>query len=241
MPLAISCSKAIRVLISPPGSSPASVTPRCMGTSGRWAAKRSFASITLAGSESLIETTKLWKPKSSSIAQWSTAQATIAPIESPGNFASYSGATEPQFTPTRSAQPALPATSAIHATLSRIFLLALVVVQVARVVAELRDVRGDQRREPVVLLQVHDQRHAAALLDLGQRLGVGLAVDRDTHERRARLRQALGLRGGGGDVLGVGRAHALHGDGRAAADLNGAGVHGAGGVPGLCLAHGARP
>ena len=84
MPRASSFSKAIRVLISPIGGSPASVTPRCSGTSGRSRAKRSFASTTFAGSESLSETTKFVKPNPSSSAQWSTAQATIAPIESPG-------------------------------------------------------------------------------------------------------------------------------------------------------------
>ena len=56
MPRARSCSKAMRVLITPSGGKPASVTPRCSGTSGRSSAKRTFVSTTWRGSESLIET-----------------------------------------------------------------------------------------------------------------------------------------------------------------------------------------
>jgi len=54
----------------------------------------------------------------------------------------------------------------------------------------------------------------------GERFRVGLAVDRDAHERRARPGQALGLLDRRGHVLGVGRAHALHGNRSAAADLH---------------------
>ena len=35
MPRLMSCSKAMRVLMMPSGGRPASVTPRCSGTSGR--------------------------------------------------------------------------------------------------------------------------------------------------------------------------------------------------------------
>ena len=56
MPALMSCSKAMRVLITPAGGIPASVTPRCSGTSGRSWAKRVLAAMTLAGSESLSET-----------------------------------------------------------------------------------------------------------------------------------------------------------------------------------------
>ena len=78
IPRGMSCSKAMRVLMTPSGGMPASVTPRCRGTSGRSAAKRSLASTTSRGSESLIDTQKSWKPSSSRIAQWSTAWATSA-------------------------------------------------------------------------------------------------------------------------------------------------------------------
>ena len=57
MPRERSCSKATRVLITPSGGMPASVTPRCSGTSGRAAAKRRFASMTLRGCESFRLTT----------------------------------------------------------------------------------------------------------------------------------------------------------------------------------------
>ena len=57
MPRLRSCSKAMRVLMTPSGGIPASVTPRCSGTSGRAAAKRTLPSITFRGSLSFIETT----------------------------------------------------------------------------------------------------------------------------------------------------------------------------------------
>ena len=57
MPRERSCSKAMRVLITPSGGMPASVTPRWRGTSGRRAAKRTLASMTLRGWLSLRLTT----------------------------------------------------------------------------------------------------------------------------------------------------------------------------------------
>ena len=57
IPRETSCSKATRVLMTPSGGIPASVTPRWRGTSGRAAAKRRFASMTLRGWESLRLTT----------------------------------------------------------------------------------------------------------------------------------------------------------------------------------------
>ena len=57
MPCPTSCSKAMRVRITPSGGIPASVTPRCSGTSGRSEAKRRLPSTTLRQSESLSETT----------------------------------------------------------------------------------------------------------------------------------------------------------------------------------------
>ncbi len=56
IPRLTSCSKAIRVFTIPSGGMPASVTPRCSGTSGRCCAKRRLTSITFRGSESLSET-----------------------------------------------------------------------------------------------------------------------------------------------------------------------------------------
>ena len=49
IPRESSCSKAMRVLMMPSGGMPASVTPRCSGTSGRASAKRRLASITFRG------------------------------------------------------------------------------------------------------------------------------------------------------------------------------------------------
>ena len=56
IPLLISCSKAMRVLITPPGGMPASVTPKCNGTSGRCLANWVLTSMTFSGSESFNET-----------------------------------------------------------------------------------------------------------------------------------------------------------------------------------------
>ena len=58
----------------------------------------------------------------------------------------------------------------------------LVVVQVPGVVAQLVDVRRDELRQAVVLLQVDREQGVRARSDLGQRLDVGLAVDRDAHQ-----------------------------------------------------------
>ena len=74
-----------------------------------------------------------------------------------------------------------------HLVLPR--LLALVVIQVARVVADLVDVRRDQLRQPVVLLQIDRQVRLGLLADFGQGLGVLLAVDGDPHDVGARLVQ----------------------------------------------------
>jgi hypothetical protein len=65
-----------------------------------------------------------------------------------------------------------------------------VVVQVTGVVAQLRDRLRDRWREAVVLLQVDDERHGRARVDLGERIGVGLAVHRDAHQRRRRRASA---------------------------------------------------
>ena len=60
-----------RVLRMPSGGMPASVTPKCNGTSGRSAAKRRFTSTTFRGSESFSETQYRVKPSRSSSSQCS--------------------------------------------------------------------------------------------------------------------------------------------------------------------------
>ena len=136
--------------------------------------------------------------------------------------------------------PRSPATSAIHATLSRMLRAALVVVQVAGVVAQLRDVRRDRGREPVVLLQVDDERHAVrAWISASASASALLSTATRTSAAPALAPARSAWRDRGGDVLGVRRAHALHRDRRAAADLDGAGAHRAGGVAWVC--DGSRP
>ena len=56
MPSGASCSRARRVLMIPSGGIPASVTPKCSGTSGRSWAKSRLTSTTTAGSESFSDT-----------------------------------------------------------------------------------------------------------------------------------------------------------------------------------------
>ena len=61
-------------------------------------------------------------------------------------------------------------------------LLALVVVQVAGVVANLVHVRRDERGQPVVLLQIDGERRGRARAHLRQRLDVALRVHGDAHQ-----------------------------------------------------------
>ena len=131
MPRLINCSKAMRVLMMPSGGMPASVTPRCSGTSGRSSAKRRLTSITLGGSESLSDT---------QIAREAERIEQLAMLQGAGehrrdrivrlvNFSALAGSTEPQFTPTRMAQSFSPATSTRNLTLSCQGLLPLVMIE----------------------------------------------------------------------------------------------------------------
>jgi hypothetical protein len=61
-------------------------------------------------------------------------------------------------------------------------LLALVVVEVARVVAELVDVRREPLGEPVVFLQINDQVCLGLLANLGDSVGFGTVVDGDADD-----------------------------------------------------------
>ena len=140
-------------------------------------------------------------------------------IESSGSYLSFlAGSTLPQFTPTRIAQSLSAATLGEVADLLLPGLLALVVIQMPRVVADLVDVRRDEFRQAVVLLQVDRQIGRRLPANLGQRLGVLLAVDGNPHDVGPGRVQVVDLRDGGVDVWRVRRRHALHGDRMAGAD-----------------------
>ena len=66
-----------------------------------------------------------------------------------------------------------------HFFLPRLF--ALVVIEVARVVAELVDVRGDTFGKAVVLLQIDDEVGLGLPADFGDGIGFGIVVDGDAN------------------------------------------------------------
>jgi hypothetical protein len=98
-------------------------------------------------------------------------------------------------------------------------LVALDVMQMARVVANLVDVRADPCREAVVFLQVDRERCCGLAPDLAQRVNFLVVVDRDTHHPRAGATQLLALRHRRVDIAGFRGAHALHHHRRSTADM----------------------
>jgi hypothetical protein len=109
-------------------------------------------------------------------------------------------------------------------------LLFLVVVEVARVVTDLVDVRRDLRGEPIVLLEVDDKvRLGDASPDLRQRLDVLHAVDGDPDEAGPCFVEHPNLGDGRLHVLRAGGGHRLHDDRVAAADDDAAGTNGTAG------------
>ncbi len=99
-------------------------------------------------------------------------------------------------------------------------LLPFVVIQVARVVAELGDERGDLLGEAIVLLQVDGQVGVRAVVDLSEGVGLFLAVDGHPDDVSPGIRQRVDLPDGRLDVGRFGRRHALDGDRPAGADLD---------------------
>jgi hypothetical protein len=88
--------------------------------------------------------------------------------------------------------------------------LALVVVQVPGVVSDLVDVGSDLLRESIALLQIHRQVGLGSLPDLGDRLGLLVAVDGDAHDAGAGLPELLRLIRRRLHVDRLRGAHALH-------------------------------
>jgi hypothetical protein len=108
----------------------------------------------------------------------------------------------------------------------------LVVIEVARVVADLIDVRGDQLGQAVVFLQIDRQVRLRLLANFGQGLGVLLAIDSNADDIGSGLVQQVHEPDGGVDILRVRGRHALHGDRMAAANGGGADSDGASGIAG---------
>ena len=108
----------------------------------------------------------------------------------------------------------------------------LVMVQVARVVADLVDRRRDVGSQAIVLLEIAGEIGLGPLADLDQGLGVGLGIDRHANDVGPGLDQVLDLGDRRVDVGRLRGAHALNGNGIAGADREGANLDGTGGIAG---------
>ena len=199
----------------PSGGMPASVTPRCSGTSGR------------CGGETPIDLDHLGRIgvlQRHAVAR--EAEPVRAARSAPGhcrasgrssrpaaNCSRLAGSTEPQFTPTRIAQSCSPADVDQKADLVLPGPLALVVVEVARVVADLVDAAGPPRPPGGSSPADRPTGWPGPAADLGQGPRRRRGVDGDPHHARPRpaarastwatvASTSAGLRG----------AHALHDD-----------------------------
>ena len=85
-------------------------------------------------------------------------------------------------------------------------------VEVSWIIANLLYERRDTLRELVALLKVHNETSGHLLPDLGERLNISTAVDRDSDDVGPVLLKKLYLAHGRVDILRLGRAHGLGGD-----------------------------
>ena len=173
MPCETSCSNATRVLITPSGGMPASVTPRCSGTSGRSAGELLvdlndlFPVGVFERDDVTIESEVIEQPAvlggrgddRRDMVVWVALQH--ARIDRPAVYADPDGAVV-----------VAAAVSAMNATLSLTDFDFLVMVQMAWVVANLVHMRRDLRAEPVVLLQVDRERRFGLFTNGGERFDV---------------------------------------------------------------------
>jgi hypothetical protein len=90
----------------------------------------------------------------------------------------------------------------------------------SRVVADLVDVRSNDFREAVVLLQVDRQISSDLTANFHQSFSILAAVDRNPHHVRSCVHKVPNLTHSGINVLSPRGGHALHGDGVPAADGN---------------------
>ncbi len=88
--------------------------------------------------------------------------------------------------------------------------------------------------EPVVEVDVGDERHGRLRDDLRYGGGGGLVGHGDPHDLAAELRQLVNLADGAGDIGGVGVRHRLDANGGVAADLHVADLHGLRGATAHC-------
>ena len=107
----------------------------------------------------------------------------------------------------------------------------------ARVVAYFIDMRSDQFRKSVVLLQVHRERGSGIPTDLGQGLDILFAIDGNADNIGSGFLEQVYLMQRSGNVLGAGRRHALHRNGVAGANGGGAYFYRSGGIA-LDFVHG---
>ena len=232
MPRLMSCSKAMRVLMMPSGGRPASVTPRCSGTSGRCFGEAAIdfdhlARVGIFERHAVAREAELDR----------AARNAPSALSSIGESESSSDRTLPAWPDRRSRSSRRCASRSrcragdvdqeLDFVLPRLF--ALVVIEMARVVAKLVDVRGDVARPgdsslagrptgwPCVCWRISARASASLLLSTAMRTTSAPASTRSFD---------LGDRGV--DVLRVRGRHALHGDRMAGADRDRADADGAG-------------
>ena len=188
MPRERSCSKATRVLTIPSGGMPASVTPRCSGTSGRGGGEARVRLDHLARVRVLEADHVAREAQVVEEAQCSSADSTMAATSSSGVARLRLGVHAAAVDAHAEGAVVLARDLRQEAHLLAHRLVLLVVVEVARVVADLVHVGRDLRRQAVVLLQVHHQVGGRLPADLRQRLHVLGAVHGHADEVPARLR-----------------------------------------------------
>ena len=129
------------------------------------------------------------------------------------------GSTLPQFTPTRIAQSYFAGDVDQKPDLVLPRLFALVMIQMARVVAELVDVRGDGFGQAIVLLQVDRQIGACVWWRISASASASFLLSTAIRTTSAPARaRSLTCADRGRDVLRVRGRHALHGDRMPGAD-----------------------
>ena len=205
MPRDRSCSKATRVLMMPSGGMPASVTPRCSGTSGRTRGEARVGLDDLARVRVLERDDVARRSRGRRAARSARAPTRPSAATSSSGWRAFSLGVDGAAVDADAqravvlAAPRRPGS----ATFSRDRLVLLVVVEVAGVVADLVDVGRDLRGQAVVLLEV-DRRGwpSVCRADLRQRLDVLRRCRRRcARRRRPASADRLGLLDRGVDVL----------------------------------------